>query len=473
MSNFKLNTEKSTRPVNRISWRNSVAINFFLVFLLCAFLPSGVAAAETFTLSQAVEYGLNHKASLQAAGLEVDKAAASIKAVAGSFMPQLTAGLSYSRIYSLSADGPTDVDYVDQLATAASLRLSQTIFAGFRYLNSYERARLEKNYAEIELGLQRLATVHDIQVRFIQLLKSRHELEAFAQGVRRGSSSLKAAQAYFEKNLIPYADVLQAEVDLEEVIQYHIRARHDIERARLNLHHNLGLSLHEDAVFNGELKALPTTFAPTLETALNTAKSQRLELKVLEKLAEMAKKDEKIAVGNYYPQVAVDLSYIDYFRDYEDEAPMAGGLTYDRDQGNVYWSAAINFQWHFFDGGTNYHNMKKYQLEQLRLQHQAEEVELEIAAQVRDAYLALQDAHQRIVSATKGQAAAREFFQREQERLRIGVGIMPRLLDAQARLARADANFNQALGDCQIARIGLFYSIGVSNHDLGEYSSSD
>ena len=436
-----------------------------LIFTFLWLLPAPLWAGESFTLVSAVRYGLDHKPALKAAGLEVDKAASSIKSAAGSFMPQLTAGVSYSRLYSVSAEGPTDVDYIDQGTTTASLRLSQTIFAGFRYLNSYERARLEKSYAEIQLDLQRLATIYEIQSRFILLLKVRHEVKAYAGAVLRGRSSLEAAQAYYDKNLIPYADVLQAEVDLEEAVQYHIRSTHEVEKARLGLNLSLGLPLSEKALFTGNLSRLPLEPGYTLEAALATAKTRRLELGALKKLGAMANRDEKIAKGQYYPQVGVDLSYIDYFRDYEDPALMYG-MPYDRDQGNVYWMASINLQWHLFDGGTSYHNMKKYQIEQQRLQRQAEAVELEIGAQVRDAYIDIENARQRILSARKGRVAAREFFKREQERLRIGVGIMPRLLDAQARLARAEANLNQAYGDCQLSRAALFAAIGESPHDL-------
>ena len=449
--------------------RTRLGLSFILALLLLAPLSTPLGAAETFTLGSAVDYGLEHSPGLQAVALEIDKSQSGIRAAGGVFMPQLSVGLGYTRLESLTVDGPTDVDYLNQSTTSATLRLSQTIFSGFRNLSSYQRAQLEKEYAEIQYKLRVQAVIHSIQMSFIQLLQARHEVKAFAEAVKRSRSSVKAAKALFAKKLIPYADLLQTEVDLEEAVQLHIKAQHVVEKSRLNLNFALGLPRSVSARYVGELKILPIVAGLTLDDALVQARTRRLELAGLKNLIVIAGKDAQIARSHYYPQVVCDVSYIDYTRDYRDEAEMGGGMTYDRDQTNTYLIGAINLQWNLFDGGTSYHNMKRHEFEQQRLKCQIEEVELEIAAQVETAYIAIDDARHRIASAAKARIAAREFFARESERLRIGIGVMPRLLDAQARLARAEANYHQAYGDCQIGRADLYYAMGQSLPELNPY----
>jgi len=435
---------------------------FLLTGLLILSGAPSLQARESFTLETAIDYGLAHNPSLEISRIEVAQALTQIKENGGYLMPQLNASFSWSRLYSVDSSGPTETDYLDQQYHYASLKLSQTLFAGFRYIDSYKKAKLEKSYKEIQQNLRRQLVIHDIQVNFIRLLQARSELKAASEAVSRVQSSLAASQAYYEKRLLPYVDVLQAEADLEDSEQLRIKARSAIEKARLNLHIVLSLPVAETVTFCGDLAVLPQEWDYTLEQCLAASLVQRPEFAALDKQQAMAVKDERIARSHYYPQVGFDVSYADSKRDYAD--PGWSGLSYySRDQANNYLSAGVTLQWKLFDGGSSYQQMKRYQLEQQRLDKYRQETTLEISGQVRTAYLDLEESRQLIVSARKALAVGRENFAREQERLRVGVGILPRLSDAQARLVRFETNLNQALGNFQIARAGLFYMMGFSD----------
>ena len=78
----------------------------------------------------------------------------------------------------------------------------------------------------------------------------------------------------------------------------------------------------------------------------------------------------------------------------------------------------------------------------------------------------LREAKSRIRSAKAEIRAAREGYNRAKKRYESEIGTLPELLDAQARLSRAEANRNQALVDYQLAMARLYYAMGKQNPDL-------
>jgi outer membrane protein TolC len=123
-------------------------------------------------------------------------------------------------------------------------------------------------------------------------------------------------------------------------------------------------------------------------------------------------------------------------------------------------------QWQMFDGGTQYYQKKKYEAEIMRFQQLFRETATNIKTRVRTSFLGMDEARQRIDLTLSAVKAAKENYRQEKRRFEVRVGTLPTLFDAQARLTRAESNYNQALMDYQISVASLYYAMGERNLDL-------
>ncbi len=170
----------------------------------------------------------------------------------------------------------------------------------------------------------------------------------------------------------------------------------------------------------------------------------------------MYEKEAAISMGAYLPVIKLDIGYYDQDRDYDE--PAASGI--ERDQRNKYWSAGVYATWDLFDGGRAWFTGKKYNIEIKRIKELIKDAENMITTGIRKALFSLSEAEQRIESTSDAVIAAKEYYKREDKRLKTGIGTIPALLDAQARLTRAQGNYTQALLDYQLARAELKLMMG-------------
>lgn len=429
-----------------------------LFFVLLVPAPS--RAGEIFTLEKSIQYALVHSPVLKSARIQVDQADVQIKSERGRFLPAVSLGYSYSKIYSIDAEGPTDEDYLDQNRGTVSCSVIQSLFSGFENKNRYQRAKLGKEYQEAQVAVQQLDLVYRVQSVFLELLKLRYDIDNITRRLDGLEADLKMAKAYSERNLAPYVYVLQAEADLENARQERLQNQTAINRriARLNVLLGLSPDPEDPVAYHGRLQAFQP--ARDLNACLAYALKNRLEFSLLALQRRMAEKDMAISMGAYYPKVNIEAGFYDTDRRYDEDSINAWGLPTDIDQKNTYWMAGITVNWNLFDGGSAYYGKKRYYLELKRLEEDVTQLTREVNEDVSTAHRALSDARKRITFSEKAILAAREAYQREQKRLEARIGTTPQVLDARARLARAESEESQALLDYQLARVELDRAMG-------------
>jgi outer membrane protein TolC len=419
-----------------------------------------------YTLEESVKYGLSHNPGLQAARFSVDAAEAEIGSARGSLLPSLSSGYSHTRVSSIRSSGPMEIDYLDQNQDILNVQLSQTLFAGFTLYNSLQKARAARELAQAEQEVTELDLIINIQTGFLELLKARQDVLILEDAIARLEVVRKAVQAFYKQRLLPYSRVLEAEVDLADAKQQMSQARHAVQNQRIELNGLLDLPLTSEVEYKGNLDDLSFEWPKTLEKCLATAMERRPDLQAVQQNLIMAEKEAEIAKGRYYPKVSLKAAYNDSDRDYDDPGLYDTGKTYDRDQHNQYWTVGINMQWQMFDGGTQYYQKKKYEAEIMRFQQLFRETATNIKTRVRTSFLGMDEARQRIDLTLSAVKAAKENYRQEKRRFEVRVGTLPTLFDAQARLTRAESNYNQALMDYQISVASLYYAMGERNLDL-------
>lgn len=434
----------------------------WIILLSWLTLPATWATAiekteKTFTLEKSIAYGLIHSPLLQGGAIRIDQAEMQIKSERGRFLPSVSGGYSYAAINNLSASGPSDADYIDQTQGTANLRISQALFTGFEYANRFKRAKLGKEYEKARLAVQQLDIALEISEAFFELLKTRQDIVFISKTIQRLRSDLAAAEAFADKQVAPYVHVLQAEADLEDAKQQIWQTQTTEKRLNLKLKRLLGMNSYsgialEEIIFDGRFDIPDFNKIKELPLYITHALNNRPGIELIRLQSQMTKKDIRITRAGYYPRVSLDVDLYDFDKRY-DNFPQS-------DQQNRYWKAGVNVQWKLFDGGTAYYTEKRQQLEIQRLKTDMKQITLEIKEEVTAVFNTLMENKNRLDSVERNLAAGQENYDREKTRLMARIGTTSRVLEAQARLARAEARKNQALLDCWLSLAQLSHAVG-------------
>jgi len=454
--------------------KRGILKNLIQVALLAAaglcLAGSGAWAGDadiSLSLEESIQRGLDTNPRIRAAESEIKKADADIGRSRGDFFPSFSAQAQYQWLDSIDSKGPgeDDPDYMDQEIGTVNLRLSQPIFSGMTIYNTHQKAMLEKNRIQAWKIQMEKELILEIQLLFLDLLKAREDLKSLEDAVARLETGVAEAEAFHERRMAPYTQVLQAYVDLADARQELSQARNTVETTRVRLNIILDFSAHRNIDYAGALEK-DVDFTKSLQECLDMAFRYRPELRIVQKGIDIAEKDRKIALGRFSPQLSAAVDYHIRDRDYDEPGEDMAGQPVDRDQRNTYWTAGLTLSWEFGLGGQQYYEYSSRDHEVERLRQSRRESENEIAAEVQTYFMDLQEAGERIETTRTALEHAREGFAMAENRMSVRMGTISELLDAQARLSRAEANHNRAVGDYLSSLARLYHAMGVDNRSL-------
>lgn len=429
------------------------------IFFLLLILTSNSFAIE-LDLKMCIEAGIKNNPKVQSATYtELSKSEDVKSALLNLVLPDITITRSRQDLMSVGSSGSVDVEYLDQIADLTSFNISKDIISLISDLPLYHRAGLEKKIAEYQKRQTILQLVRDISVTFYSILKVEQDIKSLRDAISHLKVNYEYAKALFEKRFIPYTDVLNTKVDLEDAKQ-----RLSIEKNKrlqyLSLLKTLiGIPPEE------ELKPkynVPKrySFNKSFEECLKIAFKNRPELQILEFRKRVYEDEKKVWLCRILPSLDVGISFNDYSRDYKEPGRSLFGY-YNRDFEISYWNAYVSMRWEFTSLPKNLVHIRRVNYDIKAVEKQIEDTRNSIEDEVRRYYLATKEALQRITTTKIALKAAEENYRRAAERFRLLLGSISEVLDAQARLTRARANYSQAILDFQASLANLKYAMGI------------
>ncbi|WP_243359909.1 TolC family protein [Fundidesulfovibrio terrae] len=424
-------------------------------------------------LGKSVQRALDANPQMQSAKQQIYGAQSGVYAATAAFAPTGTA--SYQGTTSTSkfpttvtqtingttVTGITKRWFDPSFFATLDLNVSQPLFTGFRLLSSYQKSKLAKDQADALYRRTELTLVRSVQTAFLTLLKARSDVKSNKDAVARLASQLKVTRAFYDVGLRPRLDVLQAESDLASAEQALLAAQNSVDIQLAQLNSLLNIPLDQGVDYLGELSQIP--FKMTLQQALDESYKERPDIAIAVKSVEMAEKDATIALSPALPQVSADYDYIrqgDTWGLRENLSTTSSTAYFERHQ------FQLTFTWKAWDWGNTYFTYRQAGENVKKLQADLAKLRLDVGAEVKTQFLNIQDAAKRIAVAKAGLAAANEGYRMAVARYQAQVGTNTDVLDAQARVSRAEFQLTQALTDYQIAISNLYYSIGRKNLKL-------
>jgi outer membrane protein len=432
----------------------------WIMAVLVVLLPFRTSAGTVYTLQDAIDYGLLHSPRVREAQYQTSGAENERKAVRGGFFPRLSTGYSRNILTSQSSRGPTDQDYLDQVNDVFQVNLSQVLYNGARILKDYERTRAQKEMYEAREAMARISLIYEIEAAFFRLMKAKADVAAARDTVLRLESGMDAVAAFFASQMVPRVQVLEIKSELLTARSDLSIAQNRVIKEKARLLSVMNLHPAEPVTFDGELDHYPPGYRIPFEALWQAALDARPDLLALEKQKIMAARQADMEMSRYHPRVSLDLGYFDTDRDYD--APGTGITgTFDRDQRNRYWQARVSVQWELFDGGAAWFSRHQH-LDRIKaLEQQILNTENAIRAELEQAVLSITEATRRIAAMAEAVETGKEYYQSEKMRLDKGISSTPAVLDAQARLTRLEANYNNARFDYQLAMANLNFLMGT------------
>jgi len=426
-----------------------------MVIAAFLFFSFSAGASGPLTLDESLSIALQNSRLISMAKEQTKGAQARKREAMTGFLPKLSTTYSYTRLneqpsFFLPAYGQTiATGTIDNYNWVIEAR--QPIFAGGGILANYQASKIAENAALVEETVKTQDVVLDVKVAYFNILRAQRLADTSRQAVEMLSAHRDFAQNFFRVGLIPKNDLLQAEVELANGRQALIRAQNALELAKSRFNTVLKRDLLAPVEIVDILNYRPLD--RSLQTCLEAARQNRPELKISALRAEQAGKMVRAAQGEFFPSVSLVGNYARF-----GSTPAVSGTEY-KDMES--WQVMAVASWNFWEWGKTKYRVDAGKASENQAVDQAKEIQDQIALEIRNAYLLLQEAESQIAVSQKVIDQAEENFRITEARYRERVARSTEVLDAQTLLTKAKSEYANALADYNVSYARLQRAMGV------------
>ena len=424
---------------------NNTCLIIGLLNGLLVFAPS--AAAET--LEQAWNAAVENNHQLKAAKADTGVSEQQLSAAQGQRLPELNVGTGYTQfsetLAAKASIGGQNAQFNTSQAGSVKAQAiaSVPVFTSGRISHSINAAEASLQAAQQHEIASALTLKMQVADAYVSVLRGEGLLQVVKSHVDSLTAHHKDVNNLYEQGMVAKNDLLAATVELADAQQRVVKANKQLDSSRAHYNQLLDRNL-DDAVHLAIL--LPETPKGTLIQLSNNALTQRPELITLALQIEALQQQAQSVNATTLPQVSVN-----------------GGYQYQENRYQVFeglWMANVGVQWKLLDGST-LHTSDALRRQALSLTEQRDELISQINLQVRQAWLDIQEAQQRIDVTQQAIAQADENMKMTVDRYQEGLSTQTEVLKAEDLRSTSHDNFNNASYDRALAVLQLRRAVGV------------
>lgn len=265
--------------------------------------------------------------------------------------------------------------------------------------------------------------------------------------VTRFAAHRDDTRSLLEEGATTENNLLQAEVRLADAVQRRLQAENLRALAAAQVNSLLVRPLAEPVATEEVPEPAGDGTPQSLDEALATAASERLEFRVVQGRVAAAEARRAAVRTEYYPQLYV-----------------AGGYDFTRNDYTVHegnWSVQAGVDLNLFAGGLTREKLRQRGRELVVLERAREQLLDVVQLEVQEAFLSLQTARSRVSATGKAVEQAQENLRLQRLRHAEGVGTGTEVLDAVSLATTAEQNALNARYDVTEARARLGFAVGV------------
>ncbi len=402
------------------------------------------AAEEvTINLDKAVMTALENNRAIKISEYEYREAEAAVREAAAAKNPALSFSMNANRG---SARTEKDKSYYVAETYTDGLKVSWQLWTGGNVEGAIAKARANRGVKEESLYLQEADTKLSAISSYYQYLKTIQLADVAKESMDNLAGHLKNVEQQYQAGIVAKLDVLSSNVSLANAKQSYITADNAKRLAEASLNNVMRLPLHTK--LTPETTEFPEPeFTITMEEALAIADAYRWEIAKAQYSVKAAQGDLRTAKSGYLPTLAVGGNY-----GWKDtEFPGFKNRT---------WGVAATLSWSLFDGGATDAKILSANNAIKAAEETLAQTREKIALEVRQDYLNVVAAKEKIRATEATVEQAEEAFKIASIRYKSGVGINLDVLDAQLKLNTAKTNHISALYDYNVGLATLEKALG-------------
>ncbi|MFZ6750299.1 TolC family protein [Undibacterium sp. Ren11W] len=440
---------KNTHLLKKIR-RNAVSL--ICINLFC--WPQVSIASET--LEQAWVIALQRDHTLAAAQQKERGAAHQVAAAQANYLPKLALDAGYLRTESEPAakvnipalpflKGAV-LPFAQDGAYFGGVSVSAPLYTGGKISSGVGAAQAQAEAVQARSQLSKSELKLALAHAYIMVLRAEHAVTVANSHVAAVARHVSDVQALFNQGYVARHDLLASQVALANAQQLALQTDNGLAMARAAYNRWLGrpqdgmvdildIGVSSQQAASGDLASL-----------LSAADSQRKELQELDQQSLAYKKQAASVAAGHLPQIGISAGWSKLENRYLAE-----------DKG---WWVGVVMKWELFDGGLIRHQAAQLSATSQAIQEMQEDTRERIALQVRQSWLAQQEAQARMALVGKASEQADETLLLARERYRSGLAPNSEVLDAETRRLQAYSNRDNAIYDRELARLQLQYASG-------------
>jgi outer membrane protein len=437
-----------------------------LLAILCSCLLAGAQASaptpQNLTLPEAVREALEKNPTVQAADAYAKAVHEGIAEARAARMPRVDFSEGFTRgnnpVYVFGAlltqRQFTASDFaLDSLNTPRPLNNFRTQFSAA--LSLYDGGQTGRRIKDAKLSEQgagemgqrtRQELIFNVVKSYTDELLARENARVAEAAVKTAQSDLHRAQSRHDEGQAVPSDLLSAQVQMAQAQEDLLQAQNAADLAHAAL--NVAMGLPEDAATIIEPGLREASFdAGPLADRQQQALKMRPDLRESGLGVEHALNGQRMARAEFLPKVNAFSSWEE-----DNQTFLARG-------GNN-WTVGASLNFNIFDGGANRARLAAAHYRQNQAQAQLEQMTAAVKLQVREAYLNLTTAQQRVDVSRQAQSQAEESLRIIQNRYEAGLATITDLLQVESAHTSAQKNYLNALFDYRLSYAALELATG-------------
>jgi len=425
------------------------------------FLSAGVLAQQqpiALTLEDSIRIALQNSRSLRSVIQDERKANARLREAKGAGLPQLDISANYRRLDRVpkakfpSFDPTTGTFAFSEIeiqpidSGTATVSVSQVVDISGVVRTATDAASLFSRIANLDVERTRNEVVLQVKQAFYDVLRAQELVKVAEEALRNAQIRRNLAQAAVEAGVSPRLDVIRADAAVAAAQQAVIAARNALQLAKSAFNNVLGRRVDEPVELLSADEPLPEP--ADFHRCLQEALAKRPEVLQADLGVALAEKQIIVARREQLPSVIVRGQW-DFNLKTSTFQPRESSFT---------TIAAVQFK--IWDSGQTQGRVEQARADVDKAKITSENVREGIALEVRNAYLGLQEAREKVAVAEKGLQAATESLRVARLRYEAGVSNQLELSDAELAYTQAEQNLVNARYDLRVAWARLEKAMG-------------
>lgn len=303
------------------------------------------------------------------------------------------------------------------------------------------QARLSAEHAEADRT--ELAIKMAVADAYVGVLRARQVAAVARQSLENMLAHERDVAQMYKHEMVPQTDLLAAQVARSQARYREVQAQSNLDQAAANYNRQLGRPFTAQVQLD---ELLPAPIRDNAEVLTERAWANRPELISLAAQADTLRRQADAIRASHAPQIELRGAYAFTENDFQTPEGLA--------------SAGVVLQYNVFDAGRKRYAAEadSHSADRVLLLH--EDQKLQIALEVRHAWLAVHDAHSRIEVTREAVKQAAESLRVSRLRYSQGVGTNTEVLDAETRHVETARDSQLAVYDYVLATIRLRYVTG-------------